>query len=70
MSATPRPQVKNRILASLPPEDYERLAPHLELIELPHGKIIQAAGERMTHVYFPERAMVSLISRTPEGESV
>jgi CRP-like cAMP-binding protein len=70
MSATPRPQFKNRILASLPPDEYERLAPHLEPVELPLGKIIQEAGGEIKHVYFPERSMVSLISSTPEGESV
>ena len=70
MSTTPRPQFQNHILASLPPEDYERLAPHLEPVELPLGKVIQEAGERITHVYFPERAMVSLISNTSDGESV
>lgn len=67
---TSRPQFQNHILASLPPEEYERLAPHLELVTLPHGKVIQEAGEPISHVYFPERAMVSLISHTPEGDSV
>jgi hypothetical protein len=37
---------------------------------LPHGKVIQEAGGQITHVYFPERSMVSLVSHTPEGESV
>ena len=45
MSATSRPQFQNHILASLPPEDYERLAPHLEQVELPLGKVIQEAEE-------------------------
>lgn len=70
MSATPHPQFQNHILASLPPEDYERLARHLEAVELPLGKVIQEAGEKITHVYFPERSMVSLVSHTPDGESV
>jgi CRP-like cAMP-binding protein len=70
MSAIPRPQFQNHILASLPPEEYDRLAPHLEPVELPLGKIIQEAGGQITHVYFPERSMVSLVSHTPEGDSV
>jgi CRP-like cAMP-binding protein len=70
MSAIPRPQFHNHILASLPPEEYERLAPHLEPVELPLGKVIQEAGEKITHVYFPERSMVSLVSHTPDGDSV
>ena len=70
MFTAPRPQLQNHILASLPTEDYARLAPYLELIELPLGKIIQEAGAQITHVYFPEKSMVSLVSYTPEGESV
>jgi CRP-like cAMP-binding protein len=70
MSATPHPQFHNHILASLPPEDYERLAPHLEPVELFLGEIIQEAEEKITHVYFPERSMISLISHTPNGDSV
>jgi CRP-like cAMP-binding protein len=70
MSTTPRPGSENHILASLPPKDYERLAPYLEPVELRHGVIVQDAGELMNHVYFPKRSMVSLISRTARGESV
>jgi CRP-like cAMP-binding protein len=70
MSSTPRPQFQNHILASLPTEDYERLAHHLEQVELTHSQIIQEAGESIRHVYFPERSMVSLISHTADGESV
>jgi CRP-like cAMP-binding protein len=70
MSTTPRLQFENHILASLPLEDQERLARHLEPVELPHGKVLQEAGEQITHVYFPEKSMVSLVSHTPEGESV
>jgi CRP-like cAMP-binding protein len=70
MSTTPRPQFENNILASLPPEDYERLAPHLEEVELRHSQVIQDAGGVMKHVYFPNRSMISLISRTADGESV
>jgi|SRR5947209_5755928 len=70
MSAISHPQFENHILASLPPEDYERLAPHLEQVELPHSKVIQQSGGLIKHVYFPQRSMVSLISHTLEGQSV
>lgn len=70
MSALPSPQSANHILSSLSPEDYERLAPHLEPVELQHGHVLQEAGELIKHVYFPERSMISLISHTTEGESV
>lgn len=70
MSATPRAQFQNHILASLSAEEYERLAPHLEPVELTHGAVLQESGGQIMHVYFPERSMVSLVSHTPEGQSV
>jgi CRP-like cAMP-binding protein len=70
MQNEPRPLSKNHILSRLPPEDHERLRPHLEQVELRHSQILHHAGQPIDHVYFPHRAMVSLISQTAAGESV
>jgi CRP-like cAMP-binding protein len=70
MPNEPRPPNENNILTRLPHEDYERLRPHLEPVELRHGQVLHEAGEIMEYVYFPQNAMVSLISHTAEGESV
>lgn len=61
---------ENYILTHLPPEDYERMRPHLERVELHAGQILQEAGEVMDYVHFPKNSMISLISRTAAGESV
>jgi CRP-like cAMP-binding protein len=61
---------KNRILASLPTRDYERLSPQLKPVELHHSQILYRTGEVMDYVYFPNGSMVSLISETASGESV
>lgn len=63
-------QTENRILTRLPSEDYQRLLPHLESVELHHSQILTEAGGRMDYAYFPHNSMISLISQTPEGESV
>jgi len=65
-----RRSTKNYILNALPDEDYERLLPSLEYVELPLGKFIYHAEEKIKHVYFPENAMVSVIANTPQGQSV
>jgi CRP-like cAMP-binding protein len=67
---TSRPPNKNRILAALSPEDYERLAPHLEQVEMPHGRILYKANDIIEHVYFPTNSMISLLSQTSDGSSV
>jgi CRP-like cAMP-binding protein len=61
---------ENHILASLSPEEYERLAPHMEAIALPSGQILYHAGQPIDHVYFPHKAMISLVSEMTDGASI
>lgn len=75
MRTEPRPPSENQshenhILAALPREDYERLAPHLEPIELTHGKMLYEPGGVIKHVYFPVNSMISLVSQLSDGSSV
>src|SRR5437867_250813 len=44
---------QNLLLAALPPEEYERLAPALEVVPLKLKDILHKAGEPLQHVYFP-----------------
>jgi CRP-like cAMP-binding protein len=70
MSFDPRPQSENHILSRLPSEDYERLRPYLERIDLHNGQILQGAGGLIENAYFPLKSMISLVSHTAEGDSV
>jgi len=56
------PRSINQLLASLPDEEYQHLAPHLEYIKLSQGQILYDRGEVIRQVYFPTRSMISLIS--------
>lgn len=60
---------QNRLLAALPQVDYERLLPHLELVEMPFGATICEAGEQMQHAYFLTGSIVSLLYETADGAS-
>jgi CRP-like cAMP-binding protein len=66
----PYPQIKNQILASLSPEEYERLSPHFEHVELPHGQVIIASDEPIHDVYFPNDALISLVTQLSDGSTV
>src|SRR5712671_7395673 len=44
---------QNLLLAALPLEDYERLAPALEVVPLKLKDILHKPGEPIQHVYFP-----------------
>jgi CRP-like cAMP-binding protein len=61
---------RNRILASLPDDECRRLRDDLELVTLPVGETLHRRGEPIRHVYFPETALVSLLTDTGEGEGV
>ncbi len=51
---------QNRLLAALPPADYERLLPDLELVPMLVGNVICESGAQMSHALFPTNAIVSL----------
>jgi CRP-like cAMP-binding protein len=62
--------IRNRLLAMLPPNEYERLRPHLEPASIAKGTILHAAGTRMGHRYFVLSGMVSLLATTEQDETV
>jgi CRP-like cAMP-binding protein len=60
---------KNHLLAALPRDEYERLRPGLELVELPLGKVLYESGDELRHVYFPIDSIVSLLYVMADGAS-
>jgi len=61
---------KNRLLAALEPEDFTALEPHLEVVDLPKGKIVYDVDETVRHAYFPHDAIVSLSTVLKDGGTV
>ncbi len=59
----------NQILAALPLPEYNRLASHLKPVHLNSGEILLEANEPILNVYFPERAMISLVSIMMNGST-
>ena len=51
----------NKLLAALPPQIYQRLQPHLELVPLQLGASVYEAGGKQPFVYFPTDSIVSLL---------
>lgn len=58
---------QNDLLAALPPEEFDRLAPHLELIEMSVGEVICEAGAKIRYVYFPTSAVISHLYLMEDG---
>jgi CRP-like cAMP-binding protein len=60
---------QNQLLASLPTAEFERLAPHLELVTMRLGDALYEPGGQLQHVYFPTTSIVSLLYGLESGAS-
>jgi len=69
-SATSCVPLKNRLLAALPSEEYERLLPHLKHVSLPLREILCQTGDRMKYAWFPLSGMISMLSGVSDGANV
>ena len=61
-SAKQEPVIANRLLAALPPTEYQRLLPELERVTLTFAEVIYEPGDKIRHVYFPSDSVVSLLA--------
>ena len=61
------PPIRNRLLAALPGKEYKRLLPHLESVPLPFMEVLHEGGETITHVYFPDDGLISLLVVMGDG---
>ena len=63
-------QHPNRLLASLPPADFEWLRPHLKPFELVHEDLLFDAGDTLDWVYFPQSGVISLVVDLADGQRI
>ncbi|HEX2334939.1 MAG TPA: cyclic nucleotide-binding domain-containing protein, partial [Hyphomicrobiaceae bacterium] len=61
MPGISRSSIQNKLLSTLRPAALSQLLPHLEPIELPKKKALAHPGSRMSHAYFPETGMISVV---------
>jgi CRP-like cAMP-binding protein len=59
---------QNEILNALSDETLGRMRPMLEAQEMPRGKVLYQADAKISHVYFPQRSMISLVAYTEHGQ--
>lgn len=58
---------QNCLLAALPAQDYGRLLPDLELVDMPLGWTMFESGDHVKYLYFPISGIVSLIYALENG---
>jgi CRP-like cAMP-binding protein len=57
----------NRLLAALATRDFARVESNLEPVSLPLNQILLRRAKPITHIYFPQRGVVSLVQRLRDG---
>ena len=60
---------QNHLLKALSPGMRERVYPHLQLVNLPLGKVLYESGDVLRYVYFPTDSIVSLLYMMEDGAS-
>jgi CRP-like cAMP-binding protein len=60
----------NRLLATLPKNEYKRLLPKLKTVSLVLGEALYEPGDVIKYVYFPNDSIISLISELSETSSL
>jgi CRP-like cAMP-binding protein len=56
----------NRLLATLPKNEYKRLSPRLKTVSLVLGEVLYEPGDAIKYVYFPNDSIISLIATLSE----
>lgn len=60
---------QNHLLAVLPHDVWQRLAPQMEQVDMPLGQVLCESGSTLKHVYFPVTSIVSLLYVMENGAS-
>jgi CRP-like cAMP-binding protein len=67
--ATPHHPKQNHLLAAFPQTEFDRIAPHLELVPMALEEVLYESGGQLQHVYFPTTSIVSLLYFLENGTS-
>jgi CRP-like cAMP-binding protein len=67
---TTNKRVENRILLSIPDNEFWAVRPHLEATELPSHRILHEAHEVLQYAYFPNDGLLSLVVVFADGKTV
>ena len=70
IASLPKPVSDNKLLAALPFEERNRLAPYLEAVSLKFRQVLVDFDTRIEYVYFLDTAVTSTVVRTPNGETI
>ncbi|OXC76076.1 Crp/Fnr family transcriptional regulator [Caballeronia sordidicola] len=59
----------NYLLAALPSDERERIAPHLSPVSMQLGQVVYESGDHLSHIYLPTTAIISMLYVMENGAS-
>jgi len=59
----------NFLLAALPPDERQRIEPHLSAVPLELGEVVYESGDQLSHLYLPTTAIISMLYVMENGAS-
>jgi CRP-like cAMP-binding protein len=62
--------IANRLLKSLPVDEFQLLSPYLEAVDLPLRRPLETRNLRIDHVYFVEHGFASVVADGPGQRSI
>jgi CRP-like cAMP-binding protein len=62
--------LRNKLLAKLPRDDFDLLAPHFVAEQLVQGAILTETNDEIDQVYFPLEGMISLVIVMKDGKAI
>ncbi len=62
--------LKNRLLASLPPEDFVLLSAQLSPVDMEKGRLLYEPSDPIETVYFPHDCVISLLTLMRNGAAI
>jgi CRP-like cAMP-binding protein len=62
--------LSNKLLAALPRDLFERLAPNITSVEPVRGTVLLEAGDEIDQIYFPHDGMLSLLAVMRDGRAI
>jgi CRP-like cAMP-binding protein len=65
-----RADVRNRLLTKLSPDDWALVASHLEMVSLKERQVVEVPHKPITHVYFMETGVVSVVAVNEEDHRI
>jgi len=63
-------EIRNLLLAALPPDDLTRILPQLEIVPLRLKELLHKPGETIDYVYFPGAGFCSIVTVLEDGSMV